>query len=303
MVVLLVKRGDEHVFNMECSAADRIPQITERIVKLYGARLRLKRLIEAANCILAHGPLHPPHLRLIDDDDDDEDDDDSAQPSAADKGKQQVDPLVGQVVTVNGRQFVRNPDPTGQRTGECPVPEVAETVKKTLEDANVLLDKEHSKSGKFLLEDEIEEHVRLIGGALTIAYPMGFPDDEPARLVLEKREKPEDVKEAIQLAEAALWWANRELQQSKVLSDYVGRNEKTKIIVKLQRKNQGPPVREPPLDEMGQRHLMAYYYKKQEQNKRLEENKDDEYLDSSWANPKALKQAFNGLGNVSWRPH
>ena len=32
-----------------------------------------------------------------------------------------------------------------------------------------------------------------------------------------------------------LWWAGKELQRSKKLADFVGKNEKTKLIVKLQK--------------------------------------------------------------------
>lgn len=46
--------------------------------------------------------------------------------------------------------------------------------------------------------------------------------------------------------------------------------------------------------------MMAYYYRKQEQLKKLEENDEDDYLNSSWANPKALKSHFTGVGNVKW---
>lgn len=32
-----------------------------------------------------------------------------------------------------------------------------------------------------------------------------------------------------------LWWANKPLDKNKTLGDYVGKNEKSKIIVKLQK--------------------------------------------------------------------
>lgn len=38
----------------------------------------------------------------------------------------------------------------------------------------------------------------------------------------------------IKESEAQLWWAAKELRRTKQLSDYVGKNEKTKIIVKIQ---------------------------------------------------------------------
>jgi hypothetical protein len=37
------------------------------------------------------------------------------------------------------------------------------------------------------------------------------------------------------------------------VSDYLGKNEKTKVIVKMQKKGHGAPVREPVIDEKAQR--------------------------------------------------
>lgn len=61
-------------------------------------------------------------------------------------------------------------------------------------------------------------------------------------------------------AETSVWWASREMQPSKTLGDYVGKNEKTKVIVKLQKRGQGAPVREPPLDEKAQRVILESIY-------------------------------------------
>lgn len=36
---------------------------------------------------------------------------------------------------------------------------------------------------------------------------------------------------------AQLWWAGKELHWDKKLQDYIGKNEKTKIIVKIQKVN------------------------------------------------------------------
>ena len=44
---------------------------------------------------------------------------------------------------------------------------------------------------------------------------------------------------------ASVWWASKELARDKLLSDFVGKNEKTKIVCKLQKKGAGAPQREP----------------------------------------------------------
>ena len=66
---------------------------------------------------------------------------------------------------------------------------------------------------------------------------------------------------------AQLWWAGKEMVRTKKLKDFVGRNEKTKIIAKLQKKGQGAPAREPVFSEEEQKKMMAYAYRKQEEFK------------------------------------
>ena len=41
--------------------------------------------------------------------------------------------------------------------------------------------------------------------------------------------------EVIPLENASLWWASKEMQRGKHLKDHIGKNEKTKIICKLQK--------------------------------------------------------------------
>ena len=74
-----------------------------------------------------------------------------------------------------------------------------------------------------------------------IAYPgyHGVEDYEPAREILEgiydvvMRYEGSEVNFYIfkYLAEeTSLWWASKELLRGKFLSDYTGKNEKTKIV-------------------------------------------------------------------------
>jgi hypothetical protein len=51
--------------------------------------------------------------------------------------------------------------------------------------------------------------------------------------------------------------------QDKKLSDYLGKNDKTKIVCKLQKKGAGAPQREPIVDENTQKEMMSFYHKKQ----------------------------------------
>jgi len=41
--------------------------------------------------------------------------------------------------------------------------------------------------------------------------------------------------EVVELDSASLWWAGKEIARGKKLCDFVGKNEKTKIVCKLQK--------------------------------------------------------------------
>lgn len=74
-----------------------------------------------------------------------------------------------------------------------------------------------------------------------IAYPAYYdlPEWEPVYLILEnKMDFMVQYPDCNWLEEntSIIWWAKKELKNDKKLSDYIGKNEKTKIIVKVNKK-------------------------------------------------------------------
>ena len=55
---------------------------------------------------------------------------------------------------------------------------------------------------------------------------------------------------------------------------------------------------EQPIDAETQKAMMSFYHKKQEEMKALAENDEDDFANSSWANPKSLKQALTGTSHI-----
>ena len=70
------------------------------------------------------------------------------------------------------------------------------------------------------------------------------------------------------------------------------------MVAKLQKKGAGAPQREPVVSEDEQKAMIAFYHKKQQETEKLAQEDDDAYLHSQWANPKSLKNAFSGVGDV-----
>merc|ERR1712216_1066196 len=149
----------------------------------------------------------------------------------------------------------------------------------------------------------LEEAMNNIRGAVMIVYPMGLPDYDHVRQILEEREVLEgaDQLEFLEYDKTSLWVFSKEMQPEKLLSDYVGKNDKTKVVAKLQKKGAGAPGREPVVSEDEQKAMVAFYHKKEQDFQKMALEDEDAYQNSGWANPKALKNAFVGVGDISFR--
>ena len=132
-------------------------------------------------------------------------------------------------------------------------------------------------------------------------YPMGLPEFDTVRLTIEGIEGLEGTaagQELMDPATAELWVASRQFDRSQTVADRLGRNEKTKVVGKLQKPGAGPPGREAAVSEEEKKAMMAFYFKKQEEMKRLAESNDDDYLHSSWADPKQLQKNLRGQSDI-----
>jgi hypothetical protein len=87
-----------------------------------------------------------------------------------------------------------------------------------------------------------------------------------------------------------------------LLSDYIGKNEKTKVVCKITQKGSGAPMREPLIDKDTHSKMLSYYFKKQEEQKKLEVENEDSYLNSQWSDSAGLKKAlYWGDKDIKWK--
>lgn len=289
MVRLVVKRGDQVQFLFETTTGQSVSEATNEIVAIYNLRLKVERICSELDQLRQHGiHLPPEQLGLTD---------------------QQVeelhlkDPLADTCVPSGG--YSECPDPCGRRCGRAPREEMGVVLGRAADEARAIVSRGQAECGVALTESKLLEAVSLLRGAVMIVYPMQLPPYDPIRMELEDREQlagTQAGKEVIEPALAQLWFSGRELEAGKVLSDYVGRNEKTRVVLKLQRRGQGAPAREPLLSEQQQKQLMLAEYRRREELRRLDADRDQTHLDSGWSDPGSLKRAFHGLSNVSWRP-
>eukprot|EP00277_Geminigera_cryophila_P000118 CAMPEP_0179424604 /NCGR_PEP_ID=MMETSP0799-20121207/11687_1 /TAXON_ID=46947 /ORGANISM="Geminigera cryophila, Strain CCMP2564" /LENGTH=284 /DNA_ID=CAMNT_0021199087 /DNA_START=25 /DNA_END=879 /DNA_ORIENTATION=+ len=284
MVLLHVKKTDELQFLYETPVASKVDDVVEDLVEIWNAQIQIRRLCDSMEDLALYGPAKKPDKQCID-------------TYATDDWGNLINDKIPR-----GPHYCM--DPTGKRTGEAPEPRLAEIITKEISNAKkVSNSKEHVERKQTVTKKYFEECLDSLRGAMMIAFPESLPEWDDVPLIL-KGEWEIDGRTMECLDEGAeLWFAGKQMEQrqDKVLSDYVGRNDKTKITAKLQKPGAGAPQRESAVDEKTQKEMMAFYHKKQEDMKKLQEDDEDNYLGSQWADPGHLKGHLQGTSGVRFK--
>jgi len=289
MVKILVKSGEQVQFLYDTSVETLVDDVIEGATEIYNGRLKVERICGELEQLADHGITLPPNMQGLTEDQ-------ISDLKLVDEWANTCEPQGGSVF---------KKDDIGRRNGNAPNEKMAEMMKKTKEEAKAKISKKLAESNQLVTMTEVKAAMDLLRGAVMIVYPMGLPPHDPIKMEFEDKEELEGTqasKDVVPKGMGALWWAGKELQRGKKLSDFVGRNEKTKITAKLQRKGVGAPSREPVFNEEEKKKLMANAYKRQEEIKKLNEESSESYMDSDWADTSALKRSLMGISEVKLGP-
>lgn len=290
MVRLQLKRGDQNQFIFVAPTTTPIRQLCADITTIYNGRLKVDRIAAEVDELAKHGPMLPPDILGLTDE------------QVAELKR--VDPYAETCVPQQG--FDHCPDPVGRRNGRAPRAEQQRTLRTACETARAMISaKELVAADRDLTAAQVQRAIDELRGALMIVYPMQLPPHDPIRAELTNTEDLSGMQAANEVmdpAKAELWFAGKQMLAEKRLGDYVGRTEKTKVIVKLQRCGEGAPGREPVISEAARKQLMLHQYRRQEELKKLELDEDDAYMGARWADGRAMQKQLHGLDNVRFRP-
>ncbi|CAB4011004.1 UPF0769 C21orf59 homolog [Paramuricea clavata] len=289
MVILHIKKGDGSQFLYETTCQAKLSELIPELIEIYNGRLKIERLNYELEELGKHGITLPPNMQGLTED---QINDLKLHDSWAEK-----------CVPSGGVREVK--DPMSKRNGQAPLENMIKMVNRTRSEAMADISKENVTAKRCLTQATIKDALDKLRGAVMIVYPMGLPPHDPIKQEFEDTEDLSGTQASLQVLDnktGQLWWAGKELLRAKKLEDYIGKNEKTKIVAKLQKKGQGVPSREPVFTEEDKKHMMSYAYKKQEEMKKLETDDDVSYMNSSWADTQSLKRQFQGVRDVKWRP-
>ncbi|XP_042913170.2 cilia- and flagella-associated protein 298-A-like [Parasteatoda tepidariorum] len=288
MVRLHVKKADQSLFLYDTNCSVKIDDLLKDLVAIHNGRLKIERLCFEIDEMSKHGVSLPPQMQGL--------------------SSEQIKELKledsWRVKQLSSSDYILNSDSIGKRNGFAPTKRYAEILTKTTAEAKTRISQKLVESGVCLSLEGIKDTLEILEGAVMIVYPMGLP---PYEIIQQELEGKEDLtgtqasKEVLIDNKAEIWWANKNLDKDKILSDYVGKNEKSKLVVKLQKQGHGAPGREPILTEQQKKDLMLAEFQRKEEFKRLEIDDDDSHLDSQWADNNALKKNFLGMNKIRFK--
>ena len=189
-------------------------------------------------------------------------------------------------------------DPSGLRTGNPPDEQMADLLQRTAEELSEYVAKEQVGKKVALTHLKINDKINAVRDAVAAAYPTGLPEWEATGLALDEPLEKLNLPGSVTESNAALYAFNKEFVRGQLISDRLGTNEKTKVICKLTRKEAGPPPREAIVSEAERSAMEAFYFKRQEELKKLADADDDDYLNSEWADPSGMKKNLQGLNHI-----
>lgn len=205
---------------------------------------------------------------------------------------------------VTEHEEVGTEDPSGLRTGNPPDAQLAADMTREVQSLEEYIDKNQIQKKVALTLECIDTKINNIRDAVSKAYPSGLPEWEITKIALDYDSSTVKLKEILGKSllnadDASLWTCNKEFQRGKLVSDRLGScNEKTKVIAKLTTNGEGPPTREPIVSQAERDAMAQFYFKRQEEMKRLALADEDDYLNSEWADPKGMKRSLQGLNDV-----
>ncbi len=188
-------------------------------------RLKLDRAAISLEDLASKGPLKPEELRGLKDYDEYVKNEDITTIN----GLKRMPPKVGV------REIV---DETHYRTGWLLGEEISKHMLDESMKTKLLIHKNQVDNKVCLTKPMMMEQLDIIRGLVMMAYPAyhGLGEWEPIRVILENKEEFEekmDLSDDLWADKSTLWICGKELQPGKVFSDYFGKNEKSKYVVKI----------------------------------------------------------------------
>uniref|UniRef100_A0AAV1TDT0 Uncharacterized protein n=1 Tax=Peronospora matthiolae TaxID=2874970 RepID=A0AAV1TDT0_9STRA len=157
-------------------------------------------------------------------------------------------------------------------------------------------------------ESEFREKLQNVRQAVARVCPTDLPSLGLVQLLLDEERSEESLAEpptaldVLSSDTAELWWAGKQFTRGKNVRDVVGKNDKSTLIVTLQKQGDGVP-RRPAVVRGIERDAVTEFcsqekQERQQQQQVVRDDAEDYYKISPWADPSMLKNALRGTDTI-----
>ncbi|CAH0522061.1 unnamed protein product [Peronospora belbahrii] len=155
-----------------------------------------------------------------------------------------------------------------------------------------------------ITEIELMEKLQTIRKAVAMVFPMGLPTHDRVKVMLDAKSVEEALADSSVVFHvmpedtAELWWAGKPILRDQYVRDIAGENEKSTLVVQLQKKGDSAPSRELGVSEDEHKARMVLCDKKQQERQQATDDTAEDYIMSSWVDSKALKNSIHGTDTI-----
>uniref|UniRef100_M4C304 Uncharacterized protein n=1 Tax=Hyaloperonospora arabidopsidis (strain Emoy2) TaxID=559515 RepID=M4C304_HYAAE len=174
-------------------------------------------------------------------------------------------------------------------------------------DAKMALESEANVAQRICsTESELMEKFQNIRQAVAWVFPMELPSLDMVQLLLDEERTEESLAEppaaldVLSSDTVELWWAGKQFTRGKDVCDVVGKNDKSTLIVTLQKQGDGVPRRQSVVraEERDAVTALCSQEKQKRQQQVVKDDAEDYYKISPWADPSMLKNSLRGTDNI-----
>ncbi|KAE8305991.1 hypothetical protein GL50803_0015834 [Giardia duodenalis] len=268
MLINVAPTDTKLAFYFECDKAESTEDVNNRGIRLLNSLIFLSSLVDPLEDLAKHGPLRAPEYKAL-------------------TGQQEGEEPLGPSVDAYNLRTGHAPDETGKKT----LTDVAAEIRRVC----YTLPSQRNP----VTEEVVKEAIAIAKGALMMVWPMGLPDYDPAKELLDAEEDILEGKVEPQkyysTETSCLFFAGSSLcsKGPAMSSIKCGANAVLKVIPS--RSNTVVPRK---ADDEARAAMMSYMFKREKSLKEAELNTTEEVYTREWTNKNSLRNQLHGLSEI-----
>lgn len=268
MLINVTPTDTKLTFYFECNREEGTEDVNSRGIRLLNSLIFLSSLIDPLEDLAKYGPLRAPEYKAL-------------------TGQQEGEEPLGPHVDAYHLRTGHAPDEAGKKT----LADVAAEIRRV---CHTLPSQRQPVS-----EETVKETIAIAKGALMMVWPMGLPEYDPAKELLDAEEDALEGKLEPQkyynTETSCLFFAGSSLCSKGPTMNSIKCGANAVLKMTPSRSNTIVPRK---ADDEARATMMSYMFKREKSLKEAELNTTEEVYTREWTNKNSLRNQLHGLSDI-----